>query len=54
MTAAKMSFSSSAAADYNAWNCKEMYPRPQQMDLDLPKWLGGITKMAKKGFAVYN
>jgi len=31
-----------------------MYPRPVPSDLGLPKWLGGITRAAKKGFEIYN
>lgn len=30
-----------------------MYPKPVKLDLS-PKWLGGITKLAKQGFNIYN
>jgi hypothetical protein len=54
MTAAKKEFTVGAGADYKKWDCEEMYPRPKQVDLGVPKWLGGITSVAKKGFAIYN
>ena len=43
-----------AKRDLSAWDCNAMYPEPQPIDLGVPKWLGGITKMAKQGFQVYN
>lgn len=54
MTSAKMSFAKNASDEWANWNCKAMYPRPKEVDLGLPKWLGGITSAAKKGFAIYN
>lgn len=54
MSAAKMAFSRNAKVDYANWNCDAMYPPPKEADLGLPKWLGGITRMAKKGFEIYN
>ena len=30
-----------------------MYPKPKPNDIG-PKWLGAVTKWAKKGFEVYN
>ena len=40
--------------DLKAWNCEEMYPEPQPVDIGAPKWLGCVTKWAQKGFEVYN
>jgi hypothetical protein len=31
-----------------------MYPEPQPVDIGAPKWLGGVSKWALKGFEVYN
>lgn len=31
-----------------------MYPKPKPVDIGVPKWLGAVTKAAKKGFEVYN
>lgn len=54
MTAAKGTFAKAANADWLAWNCGEMYPAPQKIDLGTPGWLGGVSAAAKKGFAIYN
>jgi hypothetical protein len=54
MTTAKLSFSKESTKDYVAWNCKAMYPKPKLAEIKLPKWLGGITAVAKKGFSIYN
>ena len=40
--------------DLQAWNCERMYPQPQPVDIGAPKWLGGVSKWALKGFEVYN
>jgi len=31
-----------------------MYPRPVKIDIGKPKWLGGVTKVARMGFDIYN
>jgi hypothetical protein len=54
MEAVMAKFSAGARADYKAWNCMVMYPRPKPIDLGVPKWLGGLTKAAKTGFQIYN
>jgi len=47
-------FMAGAKKDIAAWDCEEMYPEPKEIDLGVPDWLGGITRLAKKGFEVYN
>jgi len=47
-------FSDKAKTDLKAWDCDAMYPEPKELDLGVPKWLGGVTKLATKGFQVYN
>lgn len=54
MDHAKTTFSREASKDWKSWNCKDMYPKPKRTEMDLPNWLGGITKVAKMGFEVYN
>lgn len=47
-------FTDKAKRDLKAWDCDAMYPEPKELDLGVPKWLGGVTKLATKGFQVYN
>jgi len=52
LIASKMSlaldeFTTGAKADYNRWDCDEMYPKPKMVDIGIPKWLGGASRAAK-------
>lgn len=47
-------FVKGAKADLNAWDCDVMYPRPREVDIGKPKWLGSLTKQAKQAFDIYN
>jgi hypothetical protein len=47
-------FVAKAKADVAGWDCDEMYPEPKEIDLGVPNWLGSITRVATKGFEIYN